>query len=153
MGIESNRYGRLSLRLQTTCSVYRGITLWRAVVVTAVHSSVTLVKEFSWSFLFWLGNLTLCDLRTLSSRWGEAGGGWCIPWGRPLPAAGVSAALAVPSGLAGRPGQRPLHRLDGPWHGVQTHRTGGGKDPPYTSFLELCLKGDGFVIVLGPLSV
>lgn len=50
-----------------------------------------------------------------------------VPRGPVVPAQRLAAALAVPRGSAGRPVQLPLHRLDRPRHGVQTHRARGGE--------------------------
>lgn len=51
-----------------------------------------------------------------------------VPRGPVLPAPRLAAALAVPGGSAGRPVQLPLHRVDGPRHGVQAHRAGRSEE-------------------------
>lgn len=61
-----------------------------------------------------------------SCRWHQAGVG-TVPRGPVVPAQRLAAAVAVPGGFTGRPGQLPLHRLDWPRHGVQTHRARGGE--------------------------
>lgn len=75
-----------------------------------------------------------------SSRWGEARRGWRFSRGHALPAPRLFAALAVPGGPAGRPGQCPLHRVDRTWHGVQTHWTRRGTPEPHLSFHTRSVK-------------
>lgn len=50
-----------------------------------------------------------------------------VPRGPVVPAPRLAAALAVSGGPAGRPVQLPLHRVDGPRHGVQAHRARRGE--------------------------
>lgn len=59
-------------------------------------------------------------------RWHQARGR-AVPRGPVVPAPRLAAAMAVPGGSAGRPVQLPLHRLDRPRDGVQTHRARRGE--------------------------